>query len=1111
MGGSSCPRQTDKKAAADGCVPDAGQRELLDRFTRMRPGVPPVFSVLGVPGAGKTFTLRAAVKELTALQKGIRIAVIAPGRKNAERLRNTLSLDLGGLPAGVEVRSLAGFAFSVVRLMSSFTGRGEPQLLSGPDQDVLVKDAFEAVQSDGVLRNKFRLLFEKAGFRVGWEKLIGMPAFRTEFRELLVRAAELGIDAGELAEYGKNFGEYGWQIGAELMPLYEDCCALETAISAQKKLKLDHARLIREAVRILHGKSGDFLQVREKWDWILFDDFQNSTLISLDLLRELHSLGSAIAVFGNPDTAVNGFRGGISSLPLRICRPEKDGGLNAQKFTLQGSYRLSGDSARIALLVTNGIRTREYGTHRRVLAARAAQDSAPAGQTGVHLRIYPDTISEITDIANEFMRIKHTVPGANWSQMAVITRGQSIHHEIFAVFRNAGIPVRRIRSDLPLSKQPIVAAIAELAELALFSAPDAVQYENLLDGVLRGKFFSLTNRQIRAMKNEIWGWELAAGGERPQSEVICDIIRAHPKSPVWKVPAAAKLAGIAKALREDVKQKRNAYEVLWNIWQNLDLASKWQDLALRDTAQSERINPDLDVLMQLFSAARRACARNGENLPFTDFMDDLAALDIAEDSLAPGREEAGRVTLTTPSGSVGRSWRYVAVSEVNEGVWPNPRPHNPVSHVPRLVSVRLDAAMPQHEESGAFARSHADVVDGELKAFLQAVTRSEKELFVTCVKNEETHPSPFIGMLTRREKAAQNGEDAGGGKNEKKKDFRLLPEYVRTAGRDYEYTALIGRLRRFCMLDEPEIKRAAREVLRDYADFSAAGGPSAQDIWYSELELSTEAENPEYCSISPSGFEAVQRCPLNAFFSRIGGQDADVQIPAAVGTLIHSIAEKYPFGGLAAMREELYSRLPSEVPCSDPLNRNKWLNAALKMLSAYQMYIDGGNYAQRRVTVLPETEASLKNTGEKYTVRARIDRIEIDEDEKTARIIDFKTGKKAISKNDAQNNAQLRIYQWLIRKNANMNLKSELRKKLSHSDLTGAMLLYLQDTSRSGEPGQRLQSPPDEEDMKRTEEELAQASVLMRQGNIRAVPNALCGRCEFANLCPAQNGGRIFS
>ena len=144
-------------------------------------------------------------------------------------------------------------------------------------------------------------------------------------------------------------------------------------------------------------------------------------------------------------------------------------------------------------------------------------------------------------------------------------------------------------------------------------------------------------------------------------------------------------------------------------------------------------------------------------------------------------------------------------------------------------------------------------------------------------------------------------------------------------------------------------------------------------------------------------------------------------------------------------------------------------------------------------------------------MRARIDRIEIDEDEKTARIIDFKTGKKAISKNDAQNNAQLRIYQWLIRKNANMNLKSELRKKLSHSDLTGAMLLYLQDTSRSGEPGQRLQSPPDEEDMKRTEEELAQASVLMRQGNIRAVPNALCGRCEFANLCPAQNGGRIFS
>src|SRR3954468_14471254 len=116
-------------------APDGDQRAVVV--------LPPRASgvVAGAPGTGKTATLIERVAAL--VEQGMdpdAVLVLTPSRHTATALRDRLALAMGRATSGPPARSMASFAFHVVRAAAVAAGEEPPQLLTGGDEDQLIQD-----------------------------------------------------------------------------------------------------------------------------------------------------------------------------------------------------------------------------------------------------------------------------------------------------------------------------------------------------------------------------------------------------------------------------------------------------------------------------------------------------------------------------------------------------------------------------------------------------------------------------------------------------------------------------------------------------------------------------------------------------------------------------------------------------------------------------------------------------------------------------------------------------------------------------------------------------------------------------------------------------------
>ena len=107
--------------------------------------------VVGAPGTGKTTTLVARVAAL--VEAGVdpdAMLVLTPSRQTATALRDRLALAVGRATSGPLARSVASFAFQLVRATAVAAGDEPPQLLTGGDEDQLIQDLLDGDAEDEV-------------------------------------------------------------------------------------------------------------------------------------------------------------------------------------------------------------------------------------------------------------------------------------------------------------------------------------------------------------------------------------------------------------------------------------------------------------------------------------------------------------------------------------------------------------------------------------------------------------------------------------------------------------------------------------------------------------------------------------------------------------------------------------------------------------------------------------------------------------------------------------------------------------------------------------------------------------------------------------------------
>ena len=470
--------------------------------------------VLGAPGTGKTsLALRLLVR---AVDEGRDAVLLTPTRVRASVLRGRAAhlLRARGVEGGtVRVRTPAALALSV--LTTSLTQRPAPLpapvLLAGAEEDAALASLIRPEDWPGLP-----------------PETLTSRAFRSQLRDLLARAGELGVGAQELAALGQDLDVPVWGPASGLLRLW-DAQGRPSARRRAQTRRMDTARLQDRAREALGTWEADgVMEPRPVPDLVVVDDYQDCTAATARLLGTLavpDVLGHAaqVVVLGNPDTAVETFRGGTPSL---LSSAQEGASLGAARLVLGTVHRggpalaeaVAAQAARVPVVGATGYRqaravqeTVEETVEESVeepggpVIGASVTDAAPAGPSVV---LASSPAQEATHVAR-ILRGEHIHHATGWDQMAVIVRSTAQAQAVARDLRRRGVPLASRTPAVLLRTEPAARALTEVVRAALDGdlgqdgqtpLPEAVQ--RLLTGPLIG----LSPLDLRRLRRRIRVW-----------------------------------------------------------------------------------------------------------------------------------------------------------------------------------------------------------------------------------------------------------------------------------------------------------------------------------------------------------------------------------------------------------------------------------------------------------------------------------------------------------------------------------------------------------------------------------------------------------------------------
>ena len=908
---------------------DADGQRVLDRVADGSNVV-----VLGAPGTGKT---SLALRLLAEAVAGGRDAVLlAPTRTRADWLRGRAAhlLREGHGDGVVRVRTPAALALTI--LTTSLTRRPDPLpppvLLAGAEEDSVLASMISAISWPG-------LPVEATGSR----------AFRSELRNLLARAGELGVTADELAELGRRLNVPIWGPAAQLLRTWDAQGRTSAERRAQTR-KMDTARLQDRAVEALGSWDSDAVTVpRPVPDLIIVDDYQDCTAATARLLTALAAPDpdghrAQIAVLGDPDVAVETFRGGTPSL---LVAAEDHTGLGAGRLRLTTRYR--GEPEIAAVVADQSARVPVTGTAAHRQASLAPRTSASRGSgapdadrmtalTGVEAILASSAWQERAHVARA-LRLEHVHHGTAWSQMAVIVRSAADAESLARDLRRRGVPLASRTPAVLLRAEPAAAALLDIVRAAIRDQlggrgepPQREAAINLLTSPLVGLTTMDLRRLRRRLRQDPEAAVTSVSGAEPSEPGVSTeaTTRTAPRTGADAAllslladtdqasafarsldgePLGAQAdrlliaARIIEALRAAVggvpaDAPRDVEALLWAAWHASDRAEAWRAVALQPSGSSvrsllsEAAEHDLDVVTTLFKRAEVWAERHpGQDA--STFLSELDAEVLPSDSVAPqGRRPEG-VAVMTPARCAGQEWELVVVTGLERDRWPDLRLRDSLTRTGLLVDAvtdRLTAGVTASGDgaggSGAVAAARAQVRADERRMLIMALSRATRRLLLTATADAEHAPSPFLTEIAQSAGIALTDADGA-------------PLLSPDTG-DLTLRGLVGELRRAAVAGNLETATAeerrrgqvAVDLLADLARRDVPGADPATWIGAAgPTSTSPLVAEGERIRVSPSDVEGLAACPLKWFLSRNGGSvpASDAQ---ALGSLIHEIAER---------------------------------------------------------------------------------------------------------------------------------------------------------------------------------------------------------------------------
>jgi RecB family exonuclease len=283
------------------------------------------------------------------------------------------------------------------------------------------------------------------------------------------------------------------------------------------------------------------------------------------------------------------------------------------------------------------------------------------------------------------------------------------------------------------------------------------------------------------------------------------------------------------------------------------------------------------------------------------------------------------------------------------------------------------------------------------------------------------------------------------------------------------------------------------------ARLAEAGVPGADPAgWHGLTPVSTSEPlraAADAVTLTPSTLQALTDCPLRWLAERHGGANAR-DLRSTIGSVLHALIAQpgKTDSELAAELERAWAHLPYDAPwhAANELARHR------AMLEAFAEWRAQTRAELTEVGVEVDVDGTLgapREGGGETRLRGRVDRLERDAAGRLV-VVDIKTGKTPVSKDDAQQHAQLAMYQLAVAEGL----------LPAGNEPGGARLVYLGKTGAGGATV-REQDPltPAARDEWRA---LARRAADATAGpEFIARRNDGCAHCPMRPCCPAHSAG----
>lgn len=1011
--------------------------------------------VLGGPGTGKSALLvDTAAAHIEAGRDPESVLLLTGSARLSARARaevTTALLGAGGRSVVREplVRTVHSYAFAVLRLAAQRNGSPPPRLITSAEQDGIIRELLAGDVEDGDA--------SPVRWPVRLRPALGTVGFATELRDLMARCSERGVDPLALQRLGRAAGRPEWQAAGRFAQAYEQVMLLRAAVGMAAPQAtvpaLGAAELVGAALEAFATDADLLAAERARVQLLLVDDAQHLDPQAARLVQVLAAGAETTVIAGDPHQTVFGYRGADPAL-LRGDGPV---------LTLTASRRCAAPIADVIGAVA-----------RRLPGPGTGRDLAGTDAPGsVAVRIAASQHAESALIADALRRA-HLVDGVPWSQMAVIVRsvprtGAALGRALTA----AGVPVDLPHNDSALADQPAVQALLTVLE-ATADGLDGDRALALVTGPI-GRVDPVSLRQLRralrraAPENPGGFGELLVEALRRDRHTLAD----------EQARALRRVSAVLTAARRSAEQGSDPRHTLWQAWHRSGLQKRWLAAIERGGPAGAQADRDLDAVTAMFDVAEQYVTRTA-GASLRGLVDHIGALSLPPARSAEHAPEA--VALLSAHSALDREWEFVVLAGLQEGLWPNVAPRGGVLGTQQLVDV-LDGVVDIGQRA---LSSRAPLLAEERRLLIAAIGRARSRLLVTAVDSDCGDDAMLPSSFCQEIAALATESDP-------------QPATPIRAPRLLAPSAVVGRLRSVVCappgtVDDTERACAAAQLAR-MAEAGVHGADPAS--WYGARGLSSDEplwqDGDHVVTLSPSTLQMLSDCPLRWLLERHGGsRGRDVR--SSLGSLVHALisesgrTESQLLNGL----EKVWGELPFDAQWYADNERARHL----EMLSTFLRWREDtrGELTEVGTEVEVDGEVGAADGGlPAVRVRGRLDRLERDSEGRLV-VIDVKTGKSPVSKDDAQSHAQLALYQLAVAAGL-----------LADGDQPGGgRLVYLGKTTGGGAT-ERHQDPMTADGRAEWEEQVHRAASATQGPQFVARVNDGCAHCPVRAMCPTQN------